>query len=185
MTEYQCLWFQFFRASSFYCMAIAAELPLPTGPPLAADWVAACIAAISETSITATAVVASAVITVCHASAESLSPSGRRTIQTRGTRGARQEAAPRQESRQEVEALVNRRRWHEERRCDNQPNERHERVYWQRKLQQLQLCNNQQKKEMGQRRDCHLTRRWWRDGSPGGVGSAIVGEAAVTTTTQR
>ncbi len=38
--EYQCPWFQFYRASNFYCMAIAAELSLPSGPPSAADWVA-------------------------------------------------------------------------------------------------------------------------------------------------
>jgi hypothetical protein len=85
-------------------MAIAAESSLPYGLPSVADWVATGIAAALEAS-TAAAVVASAVA-VCHASAESSSPSGRRTNWTRGTRGARREAA----SQQEVEAPVNGRR---------------------------------------------------------------------------
>ena len=38
--EYQCLWFQLYRASNFYCMAMAAESSSPTSPPSAADWVA-------------------------------------------------------------------------------------------------------------------------------------------------
>ena len=41
-------------------MAIAADSSSPTGPPSAADWVAAGVAAASETSVTAVAVVASA-----------------------------------------------------------------------------------------------------------------------------
>jgi hypothetical protein len=48
MPEYPCLWFQFYRASNFYCMAIAAELSLPSGPPPAADWAAVGIAVASE-----------------------------------------------------------------------------------------------------------------------------------------
>ena len=36
--EYQYLWFQFYRASNFYCMAGSAESSSPTGPPSAADW---------------------------------------------------------------------------------------------------------------------------------------------------
>ena len=134
-------------------MAIAAESSSPTGPPSAADWVAIGVAAASEMSVTAAAVVASAAVAVCHASAESSSPSGRRTIRTRGTRGARQEAA----SRQEVEVPVNGRRRRDERRRDNQPDERHERGRWQRKQQQLQLCNNQQKRNgMKTRSSSHL-----------------------------
>jgi hypothetical protein len=35
------------------------------------------------------------------------------------------------------------------------------------------------KKEMGQRRARSLTGWWWRNGSPGGIGSAIVGVAAI------
>ncbi len=46
--EYQCPWFQFYRASNFYCMAIAAELSLPSGPPSAADWVAVSVTVASE-----------------------------------------------------------------------------------------------------------------------------------------
>ncbi len=46
--EYQCPWFQFYRASNVYCMAIAAEPSLPSGPPAAADWVAASITVASE-----------------------------------------------------------------------------------------------------------------------------------------
>ena len=34
----------------------------------------------------------------------------------------------------------------DERQCDNRPDERHERGRWQQKQQQLQLCNNQQKR---------------------------------------
>jgi hypothetical protein len=68
-------------------MTIAAESSSPSGQPSAADWVAADVAAASETS-TAAAVVASAAVTVYHVSAELLSPSGQRTIRTRGTRGA-------------------------------------------------------------------------------------------------
>ncbi len=60
--EYQCLWFQFYRASNFYCMAIAAEPSAPSGPPPAADWAAVSITAASETSVTTSAVVASAAI---------------------------------------------------------------------------------------------------------------------------
>ena len=41
-------------------MAIAADSSSPTGPPLAADWVAASVAAASETSVTSATVVASA-----------------------------------------------------------------------------------------------------------------------------
>ena len=46
--ECQCLWFEFYRASNFHCMAIAAELLSPTGPPWTADWVAASVAAALE-----------------------------------------------------------------------------------------------------------------------------------------
>jgi hypothetical protein len=38
--EYQCPWFQFYRASNFYCMAIAVEPLLPAGQLSAADWAA-------------------------------------------------------------------------------------------------------------------------------------------------
>ncbi len=58
--EYQCLWFQFYRASNFYCMAIAAEPSLPTGLPSVADRAAIGGAAALETGITASTVVASA-----------------------------------------------------------------------------------------------------------------------------
>jgi hypothetical protein len=44
------------------------------------------------------------------------------------------------------EVTVNGRRWCDERQRDNQPDERHEMGHWQRKQQQLQLCNNQQKR---------------------------------------
>ena len=57
-------------------MVIATELLSPSGLPSAADWVAVGVAAAPETSTAATVV----------ASAELLSPSGRRTIWTRGTR---------------------------------------------------------------------------------------------------
>jgi hypothetical protein len=53
MPEYQCPWFQFYRASNFYCMTIAAEPSLPSGP-------------LSETRVTATAAVASAAISVAN-----------------------------------------------------------------------------------------------------------------------
>jgi hypothetical protein len=46
--EYQCPWFQFYRASNFYCMTIAAELSLPSGPPLAVDWAAVSVTVASE-----------------------------------------------------------------------------------------------------------------------------------------
>jgi hypothetical protein len=48
--EYQCPWFQFYRASNFYCMAIAAEPLLPSGPPSAADWAAVSITVALETT---------------------------------------------------------------------------------------------------------------------------------------
>jgi hypothetical protein len=51
--EYQCHWFQFYRAFIFYCMTIAAEPLSPSGPPL-------------ETRVTATAAVASAAIAVAN-----------------------------------------------------------------------------------------------------------------------
>ena len=103
-------------------MAIATESSLPSGLQSAADWVAAGVAAALEMSTTATVVV-SASVTVCHASAESLSPSGQQTIWTRGMRGAQREAA----SRQEVEAPVNGRRWHDKRKRENQLDKRHKR----------------------------------------------------------
>jgi hypothetical protein len=49
MPEYQCPWFQFYRAFNFYCMSITAEPSSPSGPP-------------SETRVTATAAVASATV---------------------------------------------------------------------------------------------------------------------------
>jgi hypothetical protein len=51
--EYLCPWFQFFWASNFYCMTIAAEPSSPSGPP-------------SETRVTATAAVASAAVAVAN-----------------------------------------------------------------------------------------------------------------------
>jgi hypothetical protein len=45
-------------------MAIAAEPSSPSGPPLATDWVAVSIAAALETSVTASALVASATVTI-------------------------------------------------------------------------------------------------------------------------
>ena len=71
-----------------------------------------------------------------------------------------------------------------ERRRDNQPDKRHESGRWRRKQQQLQLRNNQQK-ERGRRRACRHSGRWRRDGSLGGVGSAMMGMAAMTTMTRR
>jgi hypothetical protein len=62
--EYQCLWFQFYRASNFYCMAIAAKLSSPSGPPSAADWAAVSIAAALETRVDATVVIASAAVAI-------------------------------------------------------------------------------------------------------------------------
>ena len=50
MSEYQCLWFQFFGASNFYCMVTSAELSLSSGPPLATDWAVIVVAAVSETT---------------------------------------------------------------------------------------------------------------------------------------
>jgi hypothetical protein len=50
--EYQCLWFQFYRASDFYCMAIAVEKLSPSGLPLAADGAAVNIAAALEMTTT-------------------------------------------------------------------------------------------------------------------------------------
>jgi hypothetical protein len=50
MPEYQCPWFQFYRASNFYCMAIAAEPLLPSGPPLATDWAAVSVTVALETT---------------------------------------------------------------------------------------------------------------------------------------
>jgi hypothetical protein len=55
---------QFYRAFNFYCMVIAAEPLSPSGPPLAADWAAISIPAALETSVTASAVVASAAIAI-------------------------------------------------------------------------------------------------------------------------
>jgi hypothetical protein len=60
--EYQYLRFQIYRASNLYCMAIAAEPLLPSGPPSVADWVAISVAVASETRVTAATLVASAAI---------------------------------------------------------------------------------------------------------------------------
>jgi hypothetical protein len=64
MPEYQCLWFQFYRAFNFCCIAIATEPLLPSSPQLATDWVAFSIAAALETSVTAFAVIAAAAVAV-------------------------------------------------------------------------------------------------------------------------
>ena len=50
--------------------------------------------------------------------------------------------------------------------------------------QKLQLRNNQQK-ERGRKRACRHSGRWWRDGSLGGVGSAMMGMAAMMTMMRR
>jgi hypothetical protein len=62
--EYQRLWFQFYRASNFYRMAITAKPSSPSGLPLAADWAAVTIAAASETRVNAANVVASTAVAV-------------------------------------------------------------------------------------------------------------------------
>ena len=49
-----------FRASNFYCMAIAAELSSLTGPPSAADWSAVSVAAAPETLVAAPIAIATA-----------------------------------------------------------------------------------------------------------------------------
>ncbi len=48
--EYQCLWFQFYRASIFFCMETFAELSLPSCPPSVADWSVVSITGASETT---------------------------------------------------------------------------------------------------------------------------------------
>ncbi len=50
MPEYQFPWFQFYRASNFYCMAITAEPSLPSGPPSAANLAAFSVTVASETT---------------------------------------------------------------------------------------------------------------------------------------
>ena len=50
-------------------MAIAAEPSLPSGPPLAADWVAISVAEALETRVNASAVVASAAVAIAVANA--------------------------------------------------------------------------------------------------------------------
>ncbi len=45
-------------------MAITAEPLSPSGPPSAADWAAVSVAAALETSVTASAVIASAAVTI-------------------------------------------------------------------------------------------------------------------------
>jgi hypothetical protein len=62
--EYLYLWFQFYRASNFYCIAIAAKPSSPSSLPLAADWAAVSIVAASETRVNTTAVVVSAAVAV-------------------------------------------------------------------------------------------------------------------------
>jgi hypothetical protein len=62
--EYQCLWIQFYRASIFYCMATSPDSLLPSGLPSAADWATIGVATASKSSVTATATIASAAITV-------------------------------------------------------------------------------------------------------------------------
>ena len=41
--EYQCLWFQFYRASNFYCVAIAAIVPSSPSFPLSAADCSPCV----------------------------------------------------------------------------------------------------------------------------------------------
>ncbi len=53
-----------YRASNFYCMAIAAKPSSPSGPPSAADWAAISVVAALEKRVDAAAVVASAAIAI-------------------------------------------------------------------------------------------------------------------------
>ena len=86
---------------------------------------------------------------------------------------------------------MNGRRWHNERRCDNQPDKRHERGHWQQKQQQMPLCNNQQKRngtKMGSSSHQEVAARWltwwhWLRNCRGGCNDGYDAEMATTTTT--
>jgi hypothetical protein len=140
MPEYQCLWFQFYRASNFYCMAIATELLMPTGPPSAADWVAAYIAAASEMSVTAAAAIAAAAdnsfITAAADAAAVNAPNAAVAAPLAAGAGNNDDDAittPKLVSVISSAAKITL----DKRRHDNQPDERDKRGYWQRKQQQL------------------------------------------------
>ena len=134
-------------------MVIATELSSPTGPLLAADWVAACVAAASETSVTAAAVVASAAVTTV-AAADSIITAAADAEAVNAADAAVAAPLAIAAGNNDDDAITTSKRVSvissaakislDERQRDNQPDERHERGHWRQKQQQLQLCNNQQ-----------------------------------------
>ena len=63
--EYQCLWFKICRAFNFTAWQLPQNRPLlPSGLSSVADWAAVSVSAASETSITATTVVASTAVII-------------------------------------------------------------------------------------------------------------------------
>jgi hypothetical protein len=164
MPEYQCLWFQFYRASNFYCMTIATESLSPTGPPLATDWVAASVAVAAETSVT-TAITAIATDSIITAATDSIitAAADAAAVNTADAAVAAPLAVAAENndddaitmSKQASVIFSTMKISLGKRQRDSQPDKRHERGRWQQKQQQLQQCNNQQK-EMGQRRAVKL-----------------------------
>jgi hypothetical protein len=154
--DYQCLWFQFYRASNFYCMVKAADSLLPTGPPSATDWVAAGVAAALETSVTTAAAVTAAVVdSIITAAADSTITAAADAAAVNVADAAVAALLATTAGNSDDDAITTSKQASvissslkislDKRQCgDNQPDKRHERGHWQQKQQQLQLCNNQQ-----------------------------------------
>ena len=125
-------------ASNFYCMAIATELSSLTGPPSAADWVAACVAAASETSVKATAaVVAAATDSIITTAADSIITTAANTSSRNATNVDIAAPLAAAAEKNDDNAITTLKRTSvissaakislDKRQCDNQPDERHER----------------------------------------------------------
>ena len=135
-------------------MAIATELSSPSGVPSAADWVAAGVAAASETSITAPAVVPFAAVATVAAADSIITAADAAAVNTAdaviavplaavaGNNDDNAITTLKQASVISSAAKISL----DKRQRDNQPDKRHKRGRWQQKQQQLQLCNNQQKR---------------------------------------
>ena len=141
MPEYQCLWFQFYRASNFYCMAIAPESLSPSSPPSAADcWRRLSVAVALETSITAAVAVAVAT-TVASTAANSIITAAANAAAVNATKAPLPlPLPPRQETINDNTITTSKRASIissavkislDERQRDNQPDKRHERGHWQ------------------------------------------------------
>ena len=186
-----------YTASNFYCMVIAADSLSPTGLPSAADcWLRISVAVASETSVTATTVVTIATA-VASAAADSIitAAADASTVNAADATVAAHLAAA--AGNNDDDAITTSKQVSvissttkislDERPHDSQPDERCKRGRWQQKQQQLQLCNNQQKRNgtkacLSSHQEVAARRLTWRCRLRNCRGGS---KAAMMTTTRR